>query len=159
MRRTSFVIATLLVLAGSASAADYMIGALQIAQPWSRATPKGATVASGYLTIRNRGTTSDRLVAATFALSRGAELHEMSSEGGVMKMRALKGGLELKPGASVELKPGAHHLMFTGLTRPLAQGDRVKGTLVFQQAGTVEIEYTVEAIGGAPAHKDAGHGH
>jgi copper(I)-binding protein len=49
--------------------------------------------------------------------------------------------------------------MFTGLTRPLAKGDRIKGTLVFERAGTVDIEYTVEAIGGSPAHKGAGHGH
>ena len=153
------LVAIWLALAASASAADYKVGALEVAQPWSRATPRGAKVASGYLAIRNAGTTPDRLVGATFALSGGAEIHEMSTEGGVMKMRALKGGLELKPGATVELKPGAQHLMFTGLTRQLAQGDRVKGTLVFEKAGALEIEYAVEAIGATPAHKGAGHGH
>jgi copper(I)-binding protein len=149
------LVATLLLLAGGAWASDYKVGAIEVAQPWSRATPKGAKVASGYVKIRNAGTTADRLVGATFALSGGAEIHEMSTDGGVMRMRALKGGLELKPGATVELKPGSYHLMFTGLARPLAKGERVKGTLVFEQAGPLEIEYAVEAIGAAPA----GHGH
>ena len=155
MARTGLVLATLLLLAGSASASDYKIGALEVAQPWSRATPKGTKVASGYVKIRNTGTAADRLVSATFALSGGAEIHEMSTEGGVMKMRAVKGGLELKPGATVELKPGSYHLMFTGLTRELAKGDRVKGTLVFEKAGPLEVEYAVEAIGATPA----AHGH
>ena len=148
------LVAALLLLAGGAGASDYKVGAIEVAQPWSRATPKGAKVASGYVKIRNAGTAADRLVGATFALSGGAEIHEMSTERGVMKMRAVTGGLELKPGATVELKPGSYHLMFTGLTRALAKGDRVKGTLVFEKAGTLEIEYAVEAIG-APA----GHGH
>ena len=143
-----------LALAGGAAASDYRIGALEVAQPWSRATPKGAKVASGYVKIRNTGTATDRLVGATFALSGGAEIHEMSTDGGVMKMRALKGGVELKPGETIELKPGSYHLMFTGLSRQLAKGDRVKGTLVFEKAGSLEVEYAVEAIGATPA----GHG-
>jgi copper(I)-binding protein len=155
MMKVTRLVATLLLLAGSASASDYKVGTLEVAQPWSRATPKGAKVASGYVKIRNTGTAPDRLVSATFALSGSAEIHEMSTEGGVMKMRAVKGGLELKPGTTVELKPGSYHLMFTGLTRELAKGDRIKGTLVFEKAGQLEIEYAVEAIGAAPA----GHGH
>jgi copper(I)-binding protein len=155
MTRAGFVVATLLLLAGSASASDYKVGALEVAQPWSRATPKGAKVASGYVKIRNTGTAPDRLVSATFAQSAGTEIHEMSTEGGVMKMRALKGGLEIKPGTTMELKPGSYHLMFTGLTRELARGDRIKGTLVFEKAGPLEVEYAVEAIGATPA----GHGH
>jgi copper(I)-binding protein len=82
----------------------------------------------------------------------------MSTAHGVMKMREIK-ALEIKPGTTVELKPGAHHLMFIGLTGPLAKGDRVKGTLAFENAGSVEIEYAVEAIGGAPAGHGARDGH
>jgi periplasmic copper chaperone A len=158
MKRLGLALAALLVLAGSASAADYKVGALEVAQPWSRATPRGAKVASGYLTIRNTGTTADRLTGATFALSGRVEIHEMKLDGDVMKMRQLD-GLEIKPGATVELKPGSFHLMFTGLTQPLAKGDRVKGTLVFDKAGPVEIEYAVEAIGGTPSAHGAGRGH
>jgi periplasmic copper chaperone A len=155
MMKLTKLVAALLLLGGSAWATDYKVGTLEVAQPWSRATPKGAKVASGYLKIRNTGTAPDRLVGATFAQSAGAEIHEMSTDGGVMKMRAIKGGLELKPGATIELKPGSYHLMFVGLTRELAKGERVKGTLVFEKAGSLEVEYAVEAIGAAPA----GHGH
>jgi copper(I)-binding protein len=156
MKRTGFAVATaLLALASGAWAESYKIAALEIAQPWSRATPKGAKVASGYVTIRNSGATPDRLLGGTFALSGRVEIHEMSMDQGVMKMRELKGGLEIRPAATLELKPGSYHLMFTNLIRPLAHGDRVKGTLVFEKAGPVDIEYAVEAIGAVPSH---GHG-
>lgn len=149
--RRGFVLGIAVVLiAGNASAHDYKLGDLQIDHPWSRATPKGAKIASGYVTIINRGSTADRLVGGTFASARGAEIHEMSIDRGVMKMRQLKSGLEINPGATLELKPGSFHFMFTDLGHALARGERVKGTLVFEKAGTVEVEYTVEAIGGAP---------
>ena len=146
-----------LLVAPGAGAYDYKVGNVEIDRPWSRATPKGAKVAGGYLKMTNRGSAPDRLIGGTFAQSRAIEIHEMSVERGVMKMRELKGGLEINPGATVELKPGALHLMFTDLARPLAKGERVKGTLVFEKAGTVEVEYAVEAIGGTPAGGHAGH--
>jgi periplasmic copper chaperone A len=155
--RILFVIGVVFaLLTGSGQAFDYKVGDLEIDRPWSRATPKGAKIAAGYLKITNTGTTPDRLVGGSFALSRRLEIHEMSMDRGVMKMRELKAGLDIKPGAAVELKPGSSHLMFTDLTRPLAKGDRIKGTLQFEKAGTVEIEYVVEAIGATPAHH---HGH
>jgi periplasmic copper chaperone A len=158
MKPTGFAVGTaLLLFASGAAAEDYRIGALEIAQPWSRATPRGAAVASGYVSIRNTGATPDRLVGGTFALAPRVEIHEMSMDQGVMKMRELKGGVEIRPGAAIELKPGSYHLMFVNLTRPLAKGDRVKGTLVFEKAGPVEIEYAVEAIGAAPSHGARGH--
>jgi copper(I)-binding protein len=108
MMTRSLALAIALVLgAGGASAHDYKVGNLEIDRPWSRATPKGAKVASGYVKITNSGSTPDRLIGGTFAPSRVVELHEMSVERGVMKMRELKGGLEIKPGATVELKPGS----------------------------------------------------
>jgi len=150
MKRIIMVIAAGLALAGGAAgaaAAEYQAGALKIEQPWSRATPHGATVAAGYMTITNTGTTPDRLVGGTEPFARGFEIHEMRMDGNVMKMRALPGGLEIKAGATVELKPGSYHVMFTGLARPLTKGERLKGTLAFEKAGTVEVEYVVEAPG------------
>ena len=83
----------------------------------------------------------------------------MAMEGGVMTMRPVDGGLEIKPGESVELKPGSFHVMLMGLKQPLEKGQRIKGTLDFEKAGKVEIEYTVEAIGATPAAKKGGHHH
>ena len=154
--RVAFFLAAMLS-AGSAHAYDYKVAGIEIDRPWSRATPRGAKVASGYVKITNTGTTPDRLVGASFALSPKSEIHEMSIDRGVMKMRELKNGVEIAPGATIELKPGSNHLMFTNLTRALAKGDRVKGTLTFEKAGAVEVEYVVEAIGATPpqhgAHK------
>ena len=62
----------------------------------------------------------------------------MSMDGGVMKMRELTNGLEIPPGATVELKPGGYHIMMTNLTRPLTKGEKVKGSLTFGPAVATE---------------------
>ena|SRR5215813_10801251 len=156
MKTRAFVLAIALLSAASgASAYDYKAGNLEIDRPWSRATPKGAKTAAGYVKITNSGSAPDRLISATFAQSRGAEIHEMAVERGVMKMRELKGGLDAGPRG--DLEPGATHIMFTELSRPLAKGERVKGTLVFEKAGPVDVEYSVEAIGSTPMSGHAGH--
>ena len=142
--------------ASPAFAHDYTVGSLKIEHPWTRATPKGAPVAGGYLKITNNGTAPDKLVGGTFVNAGRFEVHEMKTENGVALMRPLKAGLEIKPGQTVELKPGSFHLMFMDLKTPVEQGKGVKGTLVFEKAGTVEIEYAVEAIGSSPGGH---HGH
>jgi len=115
------------------------------------------SVAAGYLKLTNTGTTPDRLIGMSVAVSDRVEVHEMATVEGVMKMRPVKDGLEIEPGQSVELKPGGLHLMMLDLKRQLQQGQRVKGTLVFEKAGKVDIEFAVEGIGGAPAHGSHGH--
>jgi copper(I)-binding protein len=155
---TSVLLAAILAFAATAASAhEYKAGSLQIQHPWSRATPKGATVAGGYMKIVNTGSTPDRLVGGSTEAAPKFEIHEMSMQGGVMKMRMLPKGLEIKPGQTVELKPGGYHLMFVGITAPLEQGKRVKGTLEFEKAGKIEVEYAVEAIGSTP--KGGGHSH
>jgi copper(I)-binding protein len=154
---TSVLLAAILAFAATAASAhEYKAGSLQIQHPWSRATPKGATVAGGYMKIVNTGSTPDRLVGGSTEAAPKFEIHEMSMQGGVMKMRMLPKGLEIKPGQTVELKPGGYHLMFVGISAPLQQGKPVKGTLEFEKAGKIEVEYAVEAIGGAPKGH---HGH
>ena len=78
----------------------------------------------------------------------------MVMEQGVAKMRPVEGGLEIKPGETVELKPGSLHVMLTGLKQPLEKGQKVKATLEFAKAGKVDIEYAVEAAG-TPSPADA----
>jgi hypothetical protein len=134
----------------AASAHEYKAGSIEIKHPWARATPKGATGAGGYMRLINTGSTPDRLIGGTNANSEKFEIHEMSMDNGVMKMRPLPNGVEIKPGQTVELKPGGYHLMFVGLKQPFEKGKRVKGTLQFEKAGTVDVEYVVEAIGGTP---------
>jgi len=153
LRRALLVLAVLGTAAGTGLAQTYSIGSLRIEQPWLRATPAGAKVGGGYMTITNTGTAPDRLVGGTLPQAGRFEVHEMKMEGGVMHMREVKGGLEIGPGQKVELKPGSYHLMFMDLREPLKQGEKRKGQLRFEKAGTLEIEYKVEAMGaGAPMH-------
>ena len=134
-----------------ASAHEYKAGSIEIKHPWARATPKGSEVAGGYMTLINKGSEPDRLIGGSNAVACKFEIHEMSMDGGVMMMSMLPKGLEIKPGQTVEFKPGSYHLMFVGLKEPFEKGKRVKGTLQFEKAGTVEVEYAVEAIGGVPS--------
>jgi copper(I)-binding protein len=125
----------------------YKLGALVIEAPWTRATPGGAKVGGAYLKITNTGTEPDRLIGGTLPVAAEVEVHEMSMTDGVMKMRKLDKGLEIKPGETVELKPGGFHIMFTGLKSGLKQGEPIKGTLQFEKSGSVEVEYRVAPIG------------
>jgi periplasmic copper chaperone A len=147
--RAGLLGAAVLLVGGIAAAETYSAGSLEIVNPWARATPKGATVGGGFLTITNKGTEPDRLIGGSAAPASRFEMHTTVTEDGVAKMRQVD-GLEIKPGETVELKPGGMHLMLMGLKQPLQQGQTVKGTLVFEKAGTVAIEFTVQAIG-APA--------
>jgi copper(I)-binding protein len=137
----------------AAHAKDVHAGSLDLVNPWARATPKGAPVAAGYLTIKNTGTTADRLVGGSSDAAAKVEVHQMSMDNGVMKMRPIMGGLEIKPGETVELKPQGLHLMFIGPKSPLKQGDHVKATLEFEKAGKVEVDFDVTGMGGpSPGH-------
>lgn len=133
-------------------------GDLMIATPWTRATPPSAKVAGGYLTITNTGKNSDKLLGGSFAGGSRIEVHEMSVADGVMKMRPLNDGLEIKPGATVKLEPGGYHLMLMDLKKPFIKGDKVKAQLQFEKAGKVDIELDVNAVGAA-APARGGHAH
>ena len=149
--KCAFLISAIFALiVSAANAHDYKVGALEIGHPWTRATPKGAAIAGGYLKVTNKGTSPDRLTAATFAVAPRVEIHEMAMRDGMMRMRPLSEGLEIKPGETVEFKPGSYHIMFMNLREPLEKGQRIKGTLTFEKAGPIEVEYVVEAVG-APA--------
>ncbi len=114
-----FALATLLTaVAVSAHAKDYKLGDLEIANPWSRATPATAPTAAGFLTITNKGAAPDRLIAVRASAANKAEIHEMKMDGAIMRMREAEKGLEIPPGATVELKPGGFHIMFMELKRP-----------------------------------------
>ncbi len=138
------------------AASTVKVGTLTIEAPWTRATPQGARVAGGFMRITNTGSQPDRLIGGSFPLAGRFEVHEMAVTDGIMTMRELAKGLEIAPGQTVELKPGGYHVMFMELREPVRQGAPIKGTLVFEKAGTVEIEYKVAPIG---ARQPEGSGH
>lgn len=149
MIRHSLIAAVLLVaaLAMPVQAEDVTVGSLKIAAVWARATPKGAPVGGGYMTITNTGTAPDRLIGGSTAIANRFELHEMSMDNGVMKMRAVDKGIEIKPGQTVELKPSGYHVMFMGMKGGLQQGQHFKATLEFEKAGKVDVDFAVESMG------------
>jgi copper(I)-binding protein len=132
--------------------ATFKLGDLAVTSPWTRATPGGARIAGGYLKIINNGTTPDRFVGAKSDMTDRVEIHEMSMSDGVMKMRPLPNGLEIKPGETVELKSGGYHLMFMDLKQPLKQGDTLKATLQFEKAGPLDVNFNVNALGATGAN-------
>jgi periplasmic copper chaperone A len=147
---TALALAAIGLLSAPASAADVDVGSIHISQPWARATPKGAASAAAYMTITNNGSAPDRVTCVSSDASSSCEIHSMTMDGGVMKMRPVEGGLEIKPGQTVTLEPGGFHIMLLGLGHRLEQGNVLKTTLKFEHAGTVEVQSSIEPIG-APA--------
>ena len=121
-----FVAASLLI-ATAAGAHEFKVGALDIAHPWSRPTPKDANVAGGYLTITNKGKTADRLIGGESPAASQIEVHEVVDVDGMAKTRPLANGIEIKPGKTVELKPGSLRIVLLGLKEPLQLGQKIKG--------------------------------
>jgi periplasmic copper chaperone A len=136
-----------MLCATPAFAESFKVGSIEVDQPWIRATPKGAGSTAGYFRITNSGSTADRLTGGSSPIAGGIEIHEMTMTNGIMKMRPLPNGLEIKPGETVEVKPNSFHAMLVGLKQPVKQGDHVKGTLTFENAGALDVEFTVESIG------------
>ena len=148
--------ALLALLAAPAQAQEIKAGDLVITQPWSRATPGGAKIAGGFLTIENKGAAPDRLVGVAGDVAGRVEIHEMAMNNGVMTMRPLDKGLAIEPGKTVKLAPGGYHLMLMDLKNPLKQGEKVPLELQFEKAGKVALSLDVQGVG---AQAPAGHDH
>ena len=154
LARRLFLTAAVSLIALPAAAQDYKLGSLEITTPWTRATAPTARSGGGFMTITNKGTTADRLISARSTASDKVEIHEMQMDGSVMRMRELAKGLDIPPGATVLLKPGSYHIMFMELKAPLAKDAKVPLTLVFEKAGSIDVQLNVEAMGAMPQ----GHG-
>ena len=147
-----FVIAAAFALSAAvAHAHEYKLGAITIGHPYARATAPGQPAGGGYLSFDNKGA-ADRLLSVSAAVSSSVELHSMSMEGDVMRMRQID-GIDVPANKRVELKPGGLHIMFVGLKAPLKAGDKFPATLKFEKAGEVTVEVHVEAAGAGAEHK------
>jgi copper(I)-binding protein len=160
--RSLLVFAAALTLSTSALAHGFTVGDLRIGHPFARVTVPGQPSGAAYMTIENTGKDADNLVAVASPMAKSAELHSMTMDGNVMKMREVR-GIEIKPSAKVSLKPGdAFHIMLIGLSRPLKAGDKFPLTLTFEKAGKVEVSVVVQEKdreAGAPAQSGAAHTH
>ena len=134
-------------LVAPAHAEPVKAGDLVITQAWTRATPGGAKVGGGYLTIENKGSSPDKLIGGSTDAAGKLEVHEMTTENGIMKMHPVAGGLTIAPGKTVKLTPGGYHLMLMELKHPFKQGGKVPVTLRFEKAGNVSVTLDVQGIG------------
>ncbi len=139
--------------AGAEPAATVTAGKLVIEGAWARPTPEGTSISAGYLKITNRGEAPDALLGVSTPVADSAELHESKmTDEGVMTMRPLENGLEIKPGETIELKPAGAHIMILGVKQPLKDGQTIPIKLTFKSAGAVEVTFAVKPLGAAAAH-------
>lgn len=143
-----------LALAAFAQAAAAHIVA---AQAWARPTVAGQPAGGGFVRLINQGKQDDRLIAASSPVAQRMEIHHMVIENNVMRMREVQGGVAIKAGETLELKPGGLHVMFLDLKQPLQRDSKVPVTLEFEKAGKVNVEFVVqprapEADGGHASH-------
>src|SRR5580692_7271907 len=152
LRRFASAAVLSFMVAAPSHAQEVKAGDLVITQAWSRATPGGAKIGGGYLTIKNTGSAPDRLIGGSGDIAGKIEVHEMAMKNGVMTMRPLDNGLTIEPGKTVKLAPGGYHLMMFDLKSPLKQGDKLPLTLDFERAGKVKLSLDVQGVGAqAPA--------
>jgi hypothetical protein len=147
MKIAAFVLCLTLapLLATAALAHSYSGGAISIEHPWAAPTPPGAGVGAAYMTITNNGNTPVRLLGATTPAAAHVELHTMSVEGGVMRMRPMTGGAVIAPHGSFRFAPGGAHLMLIGLKKPLTLEEFIDLRLIFEGGKTLDVELYVEA--------------
>ena len=126
---------------------EYKIGNLKILHPYIIEMPPGAKIAGGYMKIINTGNQTDHLSLVTVDFSKVAEIHEMKTENDIIKMRKIKGELEIPAKDFTKLKHEGYHIMFMNLLKPMISGETHEGTLYFEKAGNIKVIFTVEKMG------------
>jgi copper(I)-binding protein len=127
---------------------------VMITSAWARATPGGAQTAAVYATMKSPA--GDRLTGVSTPAAQKADIHEMTMDGNVMKMRDAD-GVDLPAGQAVTLKPGGYHIMLSGLAKPLKEGDSFSLTLNFAKAGARQVTVSVAKVGAmGPATESSG---
>jgi hypothetical protein len=141
--RSLLVLAATLVAGTVAHAHEYTLGGLHIENLYARPTVPMQRSGGAYLVIENKGKDADKLVAVSSPIAQSVQIHTMSMQGDVMKMREVD-GVELKPASKIEMAPGhGYHLMMIGLRQPLKAGDKFPMTLTFEKAGKAEVSVVV----------------
>lgn len=145
------IIASLSLCGGAAWAHEVTSKGVTVAHPWARATPEGANVGAAYMEVKTEAGVTDRLLSASTPVAGRVEIHTHIMDGDVMKMRKVD-AVALVAGKSHVLKPMGDHVMLFDLKQPLKEGDLLKMTLVFEKAGPIEVEASVEPIGAKGPH-------
>ncbi len=146
------IVCSFLLMASQSSVAEMKHGGLIVEQPWARASAGPAKAGAAYMTLANMGDKADRLIDVKSDLAARTEIHTHLMEGGVMKMIRVD-GIDVEPGTPTTLQPGGLHIMFMGLKKPFAKGEKLPLTLVFEKAGAIQVQFVVQGVGAkAPEH-------
>lgn len=160
MIRPALALAAVVAVAAlPAVAHEVKAGQLTLSKLHVRAPLGAAKGTAAYVVIANPTAQADRLVSASCACAASTTLHDMRVESGIMKMRAAPNGFEVPANGVLALKPGGRHVMLTGLTKPLKDGDRVNLVLTFAKAGRIEADFHVTTKPGGEDPKPAAPGH
>ena len=144
--RALFAIGAVLTASCGLSSTDTGSGqGVQLSEVWTRPTAPGAETTAFYVTITNRSAVVDRVVGVESPHCAMAEFHISAVSDGVMSMSpAEPGDLTVAPGKELTLEPGGMHVMCTGLTEPVMDGDEVELTVRFAQAGAMTVQASAE---------------
>lgn len=136
---------------------EHQLGDLTIVHAWSRATAPSQKAGGVFLKIINSGDQPDRLIAIESEMADVGSLHATISEGDILKMRPVEGGIEVPANGEAVLAPGGQHVMLIGLRKQLVEETTIPLTLIFERAGRFEIMAVVESAGArGPAGADHG---
>ena len=142
----------MVVLAGAAQGQGHaqpsQPNAVAATAAWSRATPPGAQTAAVYLTLKSAF--ADKLVAISTPAAKTAQVHSMTMDGNVMRMRDVT-NLDLPAGQPVSLQPGGYHIMLEGLAAPLKRGQTIPLHLTFQKSAPIDVQAVVATMGATTA--------
>ena len=119
------------------------VGNLEVSGATGKAMLPGQPVGGGVLTIKNEGTSDDRLVSVTSPLAARVEMHEMAMVSDVMKMRKMASGIVIPAGKTVDMTSADLHFMFYNVSKPFAAGDKVPVTLTFEKAGKIDVTINI----------------
>lgn len=133
---------------------------VEVHDPYARSASNMATTGAAFMVIHNHGGPDDRLIGATSDVAARVELHtHREDENGVMRMIHVEEGFDLPTDGEIIMERGGHHVMFMGLTQPFSQGDIISLTLVFEQAGNVQIDVPVDLDRAPQDGAHGGHSH
>lgn len=118
--------------------------AVVVTGAWCRATPNAARAGGCFATFQSA--TDDRLIGGSTPGAAQLQVHEMTLDGGMMRMGQIEGGLPLPAGQTVALAPGGSHIMLMELTRPLVEGETTPLTLEFASAPSVTVKAPVRRV-------------
>ncbi len=154
----TFLAVILALWANDTIAGEFKAGNLTVSSPWARSTPAKARNGAVYMTIKNGGAATDRLMAVKTPVAGHAGLHQTVMEQDVMRMRPVK-AMQVPPGGMAMLKPGGYHIMLMGLKTPLKEGHSFPLTLTFDKAGEITIMVPVMKSGDKENTGDKSHHH